>query len=374
MLSGAVTSPSVQTSNIEDITLVIGGMSFTGWAGLTVMQNVDTCADGFSLSAPFDPTNLKLLSSLRPWTTCYLFIGQDKIITGFLEKFDTHHDGNMRRIIVEGRTITGQLVDCALVPGAQGFGFDNMTLVQIAQSVCTPFGITVSNAYDTSPMSVIIDKSETVFQFLNRIAQGKAVNGVIIPGVTKAIAKISCDGLGRLTVLPPYPSGSPVASLIEGQGPYLGGDSLYDTTRRFSQYRIYVEGEKVLIPLGVSIDPVVSLYRPTARQTGDIFGQDPTLLATYEKGIAYLASTTIAVRVAGWRAPLTPSQDPPAGPVWQKNTLVTLKAPSIRIPTETQFMVCGVTMTMNDEGKTTLLRLTAPGSYVGQMPAVEPWA
>ena len=37
-------------------------------------------------------------------------------------------------------------------------------------------------------------------------------------------------------------------------------------------------------------------------------------------------------------------------------------------------MVAGVTLTLNEEGRRTMLRLCPPGSYVGQLPKVEPWA
>jgi prophage tail gpP-like protein len=371
MLSGNPTSPVIAPSDPNLLTLVIGGKSFTGWAQLTFTQNVDTCADAFAMVAPFDPSRMDLVTALVPWSLCYLYIGPDLVLTGYLEKIDTHHDERSRRVTVEGRSKTGQLVDC-IVPGAANHQF-NGTLQQIAQALCQPFGITVGGQYDTDPMYPIIDTEETIFKFLDRCAQGKAVNGMVIPGITQAVAKISCDGLGRLTVLPPYPSGSPVATLIEGKGPYLGGDTSYDATKRFSQYQIFPEGKQT-VALGLAADPAVKLYRPTGKATGDIFGQDPNTLAKYERGMAYIAASSFSTRATGWRTPKTPAEATPTGPVWLKNTLITLQAPSIRIAQEAQFMIAGATMTLNEEGKKTTLRLVPPGSYVGQLPAVEPWA
>ena len=370
MLSGNPTSPVITTSDQDLVTLVVGGMSFTGWAGLTLTQNVDTCADAFALSAPFDPSRADLLKALKPWTICYIYIGQDLILTGYLEKFDTHHDGQSRKITVEGRSKTGQLVDC-IVPGASGRQFTGMTLQQIAAQLCQPFGITVGGQYDTRAVSPIMDTDETIFKFLDRVAQGVGLDGIPIPGVTQAIAKLTSDGLGRLVIQPPYPSGSPVASLIEGKGPYISGDSSYDATRRFSQYEIYPEANQT-IPIGHATDPAVTAYRPTGKKTGDLFS-DAKLLAAYERGIAYLSSLSVSIGVSGWRIPKTPAEDPPTGPVWLKDTLITVQAPSIRIPVEAQFMIAGATMTLNEEGRKTTLRITPPGSYVGQLPKVEPW-
>ena len=300
MLSGNPTSPTINPSDPNLVTLVIGGMSFTGWAGVTITQNVDSCADQFSLSAPFDPSFVNLLSSLQPWTVCYIYIGSDLVLTGYLEKFDTHHDDKSRKTVVEGRSKTGQLVDC-IVPGAANHQFAG-TLQQIASQLCQPFGITVGGQYDTGTLYPIIDTEETIFKFLDRCAQGKAVNGMVIPGLTQAIAKISCDGLGRLVIQPPYPGGSPVASLIEGKGPYLGGDTSYDASKRFSQYQVFPEGKQT-VALGLAKDPAVTLYRPTGKATGDIFGQDPSLIAAYERGIAYIAASSFSVNCVGWRTP-----------------------------------------------------------------------
>ena len=373
MLSGNPTSPVINPSDPNLVTLVIGGMSFTGWAGVTITQNVDSCADQFSLSAPFNPSRADLLKALQPWMLCYIFIGPDLVLTGYLEKFDTQFDSSFRRVTVEGRSKTGQLVDC-IVPGGAGnhqWLAGGKTLQGIAAELCQPFGITVGG-YDTAPLAAIIDTDETIFRFLDRIAQGKAVNGIVIPGLMQAIAKISCDALGRLVIQPPYPTGPAVASLIEGKGPFLKGTSSYDATKRFSQYQIFPEGN-VGQPMGSASDPAVATYRPGGKRTGDIYGQDANLLAVYERGMAYIAALSVSVDTVGWRTPKTPAEDPPTGPVWQKNTLIVLQAPSIRIANEAQFMIAGATMTLNEEGRRTL-RLCPPGSYVGQLPKVEPWA
>lgn len=371
MLSYVQVAPPAGTA-MDEVTLIVGGKTFLGWTGVSIESNVETCADGFSLTMPFDPSRLDLLASFQPWTIARLYIGNDLVLTGYLEDFPTHHDATTRTMTVGGRSLTGQLVDCVWEGGRD---FNWSTLGHLAAQLAQPYGIQVVVQNDTGVITLAkIEDEETVFKFLDRIAQGKSADGLSIPGVTRAIAKISGDERGRLVIAPPYPSGAPVASLIEGQGPYLGGDSDYNATRRFSRYCTYVEGDQAGVPLGQASDPAVKLYRPTAKLTGAIYDQDPNLLAKYERGMAYLSSSTFSVVIAGWRVPKQPAEDPATGPVWRKNMLVTVKAPSIRVPKEAQFMVAGVRMQLSGQtSKTTTLRLAPPGSYVGQLPAVEPW-
>ena len=49
------------------VRLVINGSEIAGWTGATISMNLDTIADAFSVSAPFDHEKKDIRDAFRPF-------------------------------------------------------------------------------------------------------------------------------------------------------------------------------------------------------------------------------------------------------------------------------------------------------------------
>ena len=55
---------------------------------------------------------------IRPGDLCQVFIGNDLVLTGFVDATPIRYDGNAVGVGVKGRSKTADLVDCCPVPTA----------------------------------------------------------------------------------------------------------------------------------------------------------------------------------------------------------------------------------------------------------------
>jgi len=338
----------------DAVRLLINGHDFTGWTAATISMSIDQCSDAFSLTAPFDSTDPAVKAAFIPraYQDVKVYIGDDVVLTGRVEKVAPHTGRDGRSINVQGRSLTAALVDCSIDGELE---FSGMTLAAISRKLCKPFGIAVRADYDTTEIDVASAKyGQAPYDFLSSLA-----------GPRSMLLNSSYTGQLVITDGKAIASRDPIATLIEGKAPLLSVDPDFDSTQCFSYYKVssQYDGEP---DVNARVDDAsVKRYRPRlVEQDGS--GSDARLGASWERSKAYAASMTVGAQISGWRRP--------DGNRWAERQLITLQAPGAMLAREVKWLIAGIIHKLSaDEGQVTDLRLVPPETYSGTTPRIMPW-
>jgi len=350
------------------VSIQVDGQSISGWTGVTIEQAIDNCADAFSISAPFDPERANLRERFKPfgYKPCKVYIGDDLIITGRIEKVELTDSVDGQTLIVQGRNSTGVLVDCYI--DEVGYQYNKRTLRGIIKLLIAKYDIELEPDPDKKIDTGIIQEcaaepGQKIFDFLAKLAEGY---GLFLSSNTK----------GELVLSYPPEAGNPVASIVAGESPYIGGSASYDGSTRFSRYKVIVQdfAEKPLH--GYATDPDVPIYRPSV-ELGETTltdrkeaWDDICSTAIHKRALAFARSARNTVSVSGWRDG--------NGVLWKKGSTITLLAPALMIRREWDFVLAGITLKIDEsQGRVADLRLVLPQAYKNKMPDKEsevyPW-
>ena len=125
--------------NSNLLTLRVGGQVFAGWKSVSIRLGLEQIAGTYDLAIterwPWQP----LEWSIPPGEFCEILIGDDPVISGYVDAVSVSYDANSHEIRVNGRDRTGDLVDCS----APSTAFSGLTFLQIAEKLTAPFGIQV---------------------------------------------------------------------------------------------------------------------------------------------------------------------------------------------------------------------------------------
>ncbi len=339
----------------DEVSLAVAGQLFSGWEGVTIDRSIDICDDAFALVAPFDPTRKEMRERFRPfgYQPCKLYIGKEKILKGYVEKIEPTFSKDDITITVQGRSLTGFLVDNCIE--GSGHEFRGQTLGGIARWLCELFGIIVEMPDgDTDAIQETrTEPGQKIYEFINRLAQGKGM----LP---------SSDSGDKLIIRKSNPAGSPVAAIIEGESPFIGGSAVYDGTKRFSRYKVLLQQDGNPSYIGQAEDMGIPCYRPKVEIGIDADGKNAETAAKWRRTMALADSVGLNVTVSGWR---TPDRS-----LWNKTDPITLYAPSLMIYRESPFTVAGLTLRIDEvQGRVADLRLALPETYTIEMPEAYPW-
>jgi prophage tail gpP-like protein len=337
------------------VKIVVNGTEFAGWEGVTITRTLYTCADAFSLAAPWDPGQADLVAAFRPfgYQPAAVSIDGDLLLTGRVEAVTATVNASDRAVNVQGRSLTGSLVDCAIDIGR--FQFDGLTLGAIARQVCQPFGVTVVVGTDSAKITEArAEPGDTPFAFMTRLAQDAGL-------------LLTCDAQGRLVIDKVKAKGTPVAALVEGQGQVMSVSGSYDGTQRFSRYKVLQQQDGAPAITGTAEDKGVGIYRPSIDTGGEGDAKNVKQSVEWRRALALAGSIGMNVSLSGWRTP--------GGALWAPGQVVTLKAPGAYIISEAPFVVAEATLALDtSQGRTSSLGLVLPATYSGEVPGSYPWA
>lgn len=340
------------------VSIEVAGQRISGWTGTTIEQAIDNCADGFSISMPFDPDREDLRERFRPfkYQPCKIYIDDQLIITGSIDKIEPTDSVDGQTVTIQGRNKTGVIVDCYI---DDRFQFNELRLADVLIQLTKKYGIEVHYINNTNPIQeCAAEPGQKIFAFAAKLAEGFGL-------------LLSSDELGRLIISYPPKAGTPVASIVAGQSPYIGGSGSYDGSARFSRYKVVGSDYGNPGVVGIANDPLTdSLGKPIYRRSVETLGSSSTddvqTAANHKRALALAGAARVSVTVSGWRDS--------NGALWQKGATITLLAPSLMVYTETVFVVAGVTLRIDEtQGKVTDLRLVLPQTFEDKMPEVYPW-
>jgi prophage tail gpP-like protein len=355
----------------DDVTIDILGQGFAGWEALTITRSLDSVADGFSLTAPFNPDTPQVVAAFRPfgYQRAEVKIDGETVLTGRVELVSPSTQAGDRIINVQGRSLTGSLVECSI--DGVGYEFAGLSLLQVAQKICQPFGITATSTVGSGPVLKTAVGAVSVAEAGEALSESRAQPGDDAYAFLNRLAQdagliLTSDVKGRLVITKIQPATAPVASIIEGDGPVISVSAKYDGVSRWSKYKVLQQQDGTPDLKGEATDGGVKIYRPKNEIGSDSDAGNLAKAARWKRALALADAVEVSAVVAGWRTN--------AGQIWTPGMAVTVKAPGAFIINESKFIVAEATLTLDaSQGRTTALRLVLPATYTGEMPEVYPW-
>lgn len=324
-------------NELGDITISITGeaLQLTGWSGLQVVRALDSCADGFSFSFPWEATktNRDRWRAYRT-TSCVVRYQGQTVISGIIEKISSFWSAQRRELAVEGRSRSGLLLDLSAEPVELTADF-NAIAARLSPDV------SVIARPDIEDVSVQIDAGKDIYGVLSGIAAGRGYWG-----------QPQSDGWLLFSKIRATP---PIARLIEGESPLVSIETAHDLTKRFYRYRtiVTVDGKT---SSGEAIDRGVDPARDgQIVQTSS--SADAIEAATFQRSRGIIDGYTCVATVIGWTNGTS---------LWAPGQTVEVEAPSAMMYNRSTLIVKHATFQLDESGGAiTELDLTFPQIYSG---------
>lgn len=336
----------------DDVTLRVNGREWGGWTSVRIGAGIERLARDYSVEITREWPGGDGLTSLqlrvKNGDRVEVLIGDDLVITGWVEATPVRYDARSISTGISGRSITADLIDCAADPTQ----FNGLSLIQVAASLAKPFNIDVVNA--GAPSSVIPgvqpDHGETVIEVLNKML-----------GQQQALAYD--DPKGRLVIGGIGPTRAHTA-LVLGKN-IISCDTEKSIRERFSTYQVSGQragndndfGAATTTALRAkTTDAGIGRYRPMAvQQRGQATGASCIARAEFEARQRAARTDETTYVVWGWRQG--------DGTLWQPNQRVIVFDPVCGF-NNSELLISEVTFTKDNNGTLTELRVGPPDAYL----------
>lgn len=325
----------------NECTLIIDSVAYGGWTRLEVQRGIEQIAGGFVLQLTSRYPGVDVPMQLREGLPCQVKLGDDLVISGYIDDYETDDTDTSSSIRISGRDKTGDLVDCsAIYKTGQWRG---VTLAQIVTDIAFPFHINVVVAPGTDTGEVFkrfaLEEGEKAFDAIDRACRLRAVLVTSTP-----------DGNLLITTASGVSSG---VRLVEGVN-MTKFNSKHSWKERYSE--IVMKGQ---VPGDDHENGVAAAQLKAAAKDGEIARYRPLVViaehGTSTKSLADRAAWEVKVRmgrgkrggctVVGWRT----GEDGQEGPLWLPNTLVQVTSERMNIDMELLIVSCSYQLT--EQGK-----------------------
>lgn len=152
----------------DTVRLVINSKAWAGWTDVRITRGLERMPGDFELHVTqTSPAE----NHISPFDACEVRIGKDTVITGYVDRVAPMMTHTQHTVAIAGRGKCCDLVDCSgEAPSGQ---FKNSTILDIAQTLCAPYGIKAF--MNGSPGKVLpqfnIDLTESGFTVIERLAR-----------------------------------------------------------------------------------------------------------------------------------------------------------------------------------------------------------
>ena len=183
------------------VRLVVKGAEYGGWKSLRIEAGIERQARSFDLEVTDRwPGQSDIPRRIAPGDACQVFIGNDLVLTGYVDATPIKYDGRTVGVGVKGRSKTADLVDCCPIESGQHSGaaagvwgevigkdgkkgrvvappsksaiqWRNQPLESIAAALAAPYGVRVIAEVDTGKAIAEhqVQQGETVFESIDRM-------------------------------------------------------------------------------------------------------------------------------------------------------------------------------------------------------------
>lgn len=180
------------------VILKTNGKVFSGWIAAEVTRSLRAVSGHFSItySDKWGPQSQSW--KLQAGDECTLELDGDVLITGFIDTVENDISKDSYSLSVTGRDKTGDLVDSGSLLHQKSF--KGVSLKQMAQTLASPFGVSVSSSSKSANDSidnVTLQYHETVWEIISRLAQYQgvlaypdAVGGIVFSDVSDKVVSV----------------------------------------------------------------------------------------------------------------------------------------------------------------------------------------
>lgn len=335
----------------EPITLRVDGQIYSGWQKVRITRSLRDIAGDFELSLTRKWDNVTEMV-IKPLSACTVHIGNDLVLTGYVDDFIPSYDAREVSWVVSGRSKTSDLVDCSAI--YKTGQWTTVTLDRVARDICTPFGIDVVVECDLGDAfpRVAIEQGETCFELLDRLAKQRAVLLTTNEQGQLVLTQASEAPMGASLVLGEnilaargnFSMRDRASEWIVKGSSYAGG-ATWDNTAPST-----IGGQKAVVT-----DPAVTRYRPRI-----IIAEDVTTVAgaskrgQWQKQRSIGEGTQTEITVAGWR---TQGMEGDQGPLWRINRMCPIQD-EIQGLDESWLIVTVTLMEDDKNGREAIINLT----------------
>jgi prophage tail gpP-like protein len=155
----------------DEVTITVHGSALSGWTDVRITRRIEGCPNDFDVSMTEKYPGEADAFVVQAGDPCTVSIGDDVVITGYVDRFSRGYDANSHTLSISGRGKCQDLVDCmAEWPTGQISG-DNA--LQVAQKLAQPYGITVSLLGDAGPTipQINLTIGEKAFDLIERLCR-----------------------------------------------------------------------------------------------------------------------------------------------------------------------------------------------------------
>lgn len=340
----------------NNVRLVVGSTEHGGWKKVEISAGLDRAARDFSLDVTDKWPGEKAVGMARrikPGDLCKVFIGNDRVLTGFVDSTPISFDGENVTVRVKGRSRTADIVDSSAInkPGQ----WTGRRVEEVARELAAPYGVGIVCTADTgAPISDHqIQQGESVFESIDRMLSLRQL--------------LATDNAAGNLVICRAGSARASTPLVVGEN-VLSGDASLDFKDRFAEYRVRGQsagsdtsyaGDVAGIE-GTSSDGGVKRRRvlvitADGNADNDACRKRAMWEAAHRAGRSYEATYT----VQGWRQA--------DGRLWMPNQLVHVRDGVIGFNME--MLIGEVTWSLSEEGSFAKLKV-APKAAWELQPAV----
>lgn len=353
----------------DEITLTVGGRNLRGWTSMRLTRGIERLPSDFELTmtelAPGDPISLPV----KPGDSCKVSLGEDLVITGFVDRLRPRISPTEHVIGVVGRGKCSDLVDCSAEwPRAQ---LRNLNAFQIAQKLALPYqnGDLKVKCEKTIiaalPRDIVMNimLGETPWEIIERVARYSSLLAYDTPDGNLLLTRVNETEM--------HASG-----FEEGVNIQTGSADI-SIDQRFSEYLSYMVSFDTAIEIGGPMSPESrSLDKTVLRHRRKIViaespGSDQAVKiarqrADWEKARRYGRSFVVTVTADSWRDK--------GGKLWTPNTLAPIDLPSLKLARKNtegmKWTVAQVTYSLNEETGTTASVTLMPAEAFKILPVV----
>lgn len=327
----------------DTVRLVLSGRSFEGWTALRITRSMQAGAGTFDLSVTEHFPSEPAVRVLKPGEPCEVWIGDDRLITGYVDEVSPTLGARQHTVAVRGRDRVADLIDCSdpNVPA----DFNNVSLTRLAETLAKPFGIPVTAAADVGEnfIKVSINPGARGFEVLEQHCQYRQ----LLP---------LSDGAGGL-VLTRAGQKRASGSVIEGVN-LLAGSATYSFAERYSVYTVRGQsfdlGDGARGPSQEYSDAKVKRYRPLYIVASEAVDEQRCLeRARWESLTRAARGEEAHLTVQGWRDQ--------AGALWEPNRILAAVSPTLGLSGD--YLLTEAVHVLDGNGSTTQLSIVRPDAF-----------
>ena len=347
----------------HELSLIVDGKRFGGWLDVRVGRGIERAAGDFEIKATQRWPGLDERFEIPEGVTCEIWIGEDKVLTGYVDAVTQERDANNATLSIAGRSKTADLVDCS--PDFETTELAGLDLAAVARRVAKPFAVEV-DAKDTGPTFAVAaaHHGETAWKLIERLARQRQI-------------LVMDDAEGRL-VLTRLGKERASDELVHPSDGLLKVQTKRNLSKRFSVYKVKAQAgggrwtgiggtdgstgdiaSSLAHVEGAAVDSGVKRYRPkTILNEGAAKKEGALARAQWEARRNVGKALTLTATRVGWR-----QKD---GKLWTPNLLVRCKVPSMNLDAE--LALSEVTYRKGADGTLCELELAPPEAFTPEPP------